>query len=193
MQVAVDLSLGSWTSAPSPRALIPPSQNFTDFLGYPSQRLPKMDAASSLLEDILHLCIYPTLSSFTAGTSMIFFPSVADGVQPPSAIPADLPMWHEENDLRGVGLLEDLKYPTPILKVPSLNRVVGSFRTLLPYLPFLTHYELATNIGLGDLNVPCSSLRSFEFSKYSKNISGVFLHIPECTRLEGLYITNFAS
>jgi hypothetical protein len=98
-----------------------------------------------------------------------------------------------EGEVDNMYLLQDIKYPTPILKVLSLHGVEGSFKSLLPSLPYLSHYEFAINGRITDLNVPWSSLKSFAFSQYSEYTDrAVFSHITECTSLEGLYITNSA-
>jgi hypothetical protein len=101
----------------------------------------------------------------------------------------------EEDDARNEYLLKDLRYPTPMLKVLSLNRVslnwVNGPSDLLPSLPSLTHCKLAVSGSIHRLNVPWSSLRSLELSEYSESTDpGLLLNIPNCTHLEGLHFTN---
>jgi len=94
-----------------------------------------------------------------------------------------------EHELGNMALFEDLTYPTPLLRNLSLNCVEGSFRTLLPSLPSLTHYEVVTPYKIQDLNLPWSSLRSLEFSRsFSVLDSGGLMCLPNCTRLEELCI-----
>ena len=100
--------------------------------------------------------------------------------------------FENEHELGNMALFEDLKYPTPLLRVLSLDSVEGCFWTLLPSLPSLTHYKVETSCRIFDLKVPWSSLRSLKFSAYFSVLDrGVPVCLPKCTRLEELCIKAF--
>ena len=100
--------------------------------------------------------------------------------------------FEHEHVLGNMALFEDLKYPTPLLRILSLDAVDGCFWTLLPSLPSLTHYKVVTSCRIYDLNMPWSSLRSLEFSAYFSVLDrGVPVCLPQCTRLEELCIKDF--
>jgi len=100
--------------------------------------------------------------------------------------------FNGKHELGNMILFEDLTYPTPLLRNLSLNGVEGSFRTLLPSLPSLIHYEVVTSYNIRDLNLPWSSLRSLEISRgFGVMDSGGLRCLPNCTRLEKLCIKTF--